>query len=82
MGLQTDGKVSGLFSGESLMATLGPTGGGKTTLLGSRGFASGDKVRITNVGGGKLKIDRQGGSPLTIDVDLNDFATFAGNYTG
>ena len=58
LGLQVDGKVSGLFAGESLMATLGPTGGGRTTLLGSRGFVAGDKVRITNVGGGILKIDR------------------------
>lgn len=73
LGFQVDGKASGLFAGESLMATLGPTGGGKTTLLGSRGFASGDKVRITNVGGGKLKIDRQSGSPLTIQVGVMDF---------
>ncbi len=71
--LQVDGKVSGLFAGESLMATLGPTGAGKTTLLGSRGFDSGNKVRITNVGEGKLKIERLGGSSLKIIVDVMDF---------
>jgi len=70
--LQVDGKVTGLFAGESLMGLLGPNGAGKTTLLGGHGFTAGDKVKLTN-GGGKLTIERLGGAPLSIHLQMDDF---------
>ena len=76
LGLQIDGQVTGLFAGESLMGVLGPNGAGKTTLLGGHGFAAGDKVRITNVGGGKLKIERlapDGSVKTYIHTHFQDF---------
>ncbi len=55
------------------MGLLGPNGAGKTALLGGHGFVASDKVRITNAGGGALKIERLGGSPLTVQVKVMDF---------
>ncbi len=76
LGLQVDGQVTGLFAGESLTAVLGPNEAGKSTLLGGHGFAAGDKVRITNAGGGKLKIDRlapDGSVKIYINTQVQDY---------
>ncbi|MBN2316353.1 MAG: hypothetical protein JXM79_20670 [Sedimentisphaerales bacterium] len=74
LGLRVDGQVTSLFTSESLTATLGPTGAGKSTLLGGHGFAAGDKLTLTNAGGGKLQVQRSGsGSPLSVFVHMDEF---------
>jgi hypothetical protein len=63
-----------LASGESLMGVVGPSGGGKSTLLSRSGFRPGDSVELTNAGGGRMKIARQGANnPLSIYIKMDDF---------
>jgi hypothetical protein len=74
LGLQIEGKATGLFAKESLSAVVGSS----AKLLFERGYLKGQRVKVTNAGGGKLTIERAGGAPLTIHVKVMDFMRPAG----
>ena len=57
-----------------LVLLRGPSGSGKTSLLFDRGYKANDKVKCTNVGGGKLRIARlPPGKPLSAEITLHNY---------
>lgn len=74
LALQPQGWITWLPKGDSFTAIIGPNGSGKTTLLFDRGYNTNDKVKCTNFGGGKMKIERlKPGMPLTMYLQIQDY---------
>jgi hypothetical protein len=69
LGLQIEGKAAGLFTKQSLTAVIG-TG---STMLFDKGYLKGNRVKVTNAGGGKLTIERMSGSPVTIHIKMDEY---------
>lgn len=55
LGLRFEGPVFGMLKGDSLTAVVGP---GKLKVLLDRGYKTKDRVKLTNTGGDRFRLDR------------------------